>query len=405
MNRSNAGSAILFGLHGIGLAAWFVPLSPVLEAHGMAALRPYAFGTSAVAALVTPLLFGAVADRHAPPARVLRWLAFASAAFMALASYAIQERWPTAMVLGLIQVHALATTPTWSLLTSIALSGMKDARREFGPVRSLGTFGWVGGCLLVSALGADGSPRAGYTGAVFLALVGAGTRLLAETAPPPSDSVLTLRQRLGLDALGLLGRREHRVVFIAAAMLSAPLAAFYPFTPSHLGDLGFTRVSAWMSLAQATEVFAMFGLAGLLARGSTRWVLVGGLVAAVLRYVLLSANQPAPVLLGISLHGFAFTLFYVVAPIHLNERIDAAWRTRAQALLSLMTQGVGNLTGYLATGAWLAACTDAGTPGSTRWTTFWGGLALVVVGVLVYFVIASREVSQDPANAPARRSG
>ena len=48
MNRSNVGSATLFFLHGVGLAAWFVPLSPVLEAHGLGALRPYAFATSAV---------------------------------------------------------------------------------------------------------------------------------------------------------------------------------------------------------------------------------------------------------------------------------------------------------------------------------------------------------------------
>jgi hypothetical protein len=394
MNRSNLGSATLFFLHGVGLAAWFVPLSPVLEAHGLGALRPYAFATSAVAALVTPLIVGSVADRHVSPARVLRWLAAASAVLAAVASHAIGERWSAAAVLTLIQLHALVTTPTWSLLTSIALAGMTDARREFGPVRSLGTFGWVGGCLLVSALGADSRPLAGYTAAVFLVLVAWCTRLLPPTAPPGGGGPLTLRQRLGLDALGLLVKREHRVVFVAAALLSAPLAAFYPFTPAHLRDLGFTRISAWMSLAQATEVFAMFGLAALLGRCRTRWVLLGGLVAAALRYVLMASGWPGAVLAGISLHGFAFTLFFVTAPIYLNERIDVAWRARAQALLSLMTQGLGNLAGYLATGAWLASCTVGGT---TRWPLYWGGLALCVVGVLVYFLVASRD---RPRNAP-----
>lgn len=402
MNRSNIGSATLFLLHGIGLAAWFVPLSPVLEAHGMAALRPYAFATSAVAALLTPLLFGAVADRHVPPARVLRWLAVASAGLMAASSHAIGQRWSAPAVLGLIQLHALVTTPTWSLLTSIALAGMRDPRREFGPVRSLGTFGWVAGCWLVSLAGADASPVAGYLGAGFLLLVGVCTHLLPSAQLPAAvPGSLSLRQRLGLDALGLLARREHRVVFITAALVSAPLAAFYPFTPSHLRDLGFAHTSAWMSIAQATEVFAMFGLAALLARSQTRWVLLGGLVAAALRYLLLATDRPGTVLLGVSLHGFAFTLFFVTAPIYLNERIDPAWRARAQALLSLMTQGVGNLTGYLATGAWLAACSSGGT---TRWTLFWGGLALCVVTVLAYFVAAStpRATRENaPSNAPS----
>ena len=58
---------------------WFVPLSSVLAAHGLAHIRPYAFATSGVAAFVSPLLFGAVADRHASPVKVLRWLAIATA--------------------------------------------------------------------------------------------------------------------------------------------------------------------------------------------------------------------------------------------------------------------------------------------------------------------------------------
>lgn len=399
MTRSNAGSAALFFLHGAGLAAWFVPLSPVLDAHGMPGLRPYAFATSAVAALVTPLLFGAIADRHAPPTRVLRWLAFASATLSFAASRAIALHASPAVVLGLIQLHALVTTPTWSLLTAIALSGMSDARREFGPVRSLGTFGWVAGCLLVSALGADASPNAGMVGSLFVALVGFGTWALPEIPPVPSAETPTLRQRLGLDALGLLGRREHQVVFVTAALVAAPLAAFYPFTPSHLQALGFGHVSAWMSLAQATEVFAMFGLATLLARFPLRQVLLAGLAAAVLRYVLLATNHPAAALAGISLHGFAFTLFFITAPIYLNECIDPAWRTRAQALLSLMTQGFGNLTGYLGTGAWLAYCTPA-TPGPTRWSLFWGGLAVAVAVVTTYFAIASSR-TRTPAHGPS----
>ena len=69
----------LFLLQGAALGMWFVPLSSVLAAHGLSHLRPYAFATSGVAAFVSPLLFGAVADRHASPVKVLRWLAIATA--------------------------------------------------------------------------------------------------------------------------------------------------------------------------------------------------------------------------------------------------------------------------------------------------------------------------------------
>ena len=64
----------MYFLQGAALGMWFVPLSTVLEAHGLATIRPYAFATSAVAAFVSPLFFGAVADRHASPVARRGWL-------------------------------------------------------------------------------------------------------------------------------------------------------------------------------------------------------------------------------------------------------------------------------------------------------------------------------------------
>jgi hypothetical protein len=55
--------------------------------------------------------------------------------------------------------------------------------------------------------------------------------------------------------------------------------------------------------------------------------------------------------------------------------------------LSVMTSGAGNLLGYLGSGWWFAACT---TGDVTRWTIFWGGIAVTVTLVLIYFLTAYR---------------
>src|SRR2546422_11117884 len=89
----------LFGLHGAALGIWFVPLGTVLDAHGLHAIKPYAFAAPALAAFVSPLIFGAMADRQASPVKVLRWLALATAAAMALASTAIKLGWRPWLVL------------------------------------------------------------------------------------------------------------------------------------------------------------------------------------------------------------------------------------------------------------------------------------------------------------------
>src|SRR3989442_10555323 len=240
----------LFGIHGAALSMWFVPLSTVLDAHGLHAIKPYAFATSALAAFVSPLILGAMADRHASRVNVLRGLALPTGAAMALAATAIKLRWNPWLMLTLIQSHALCSSPTWSISSTIVFARLRDSRREFGPIRATATLGWVAGCWLVSALEADSSPRAGYSGALTWLVAAAFTWLLPTVTPPKSAEHLTLRQRLGLDALSLLKNQHPRVVFTTSALLNIPLACIYPYTPPHLRALAFKHTSAWMTLGQ-----------------------------------------------------------------------------------------------------------------------------------------------------------
>lgn len=375
----------LFFIHGAALGMWFVPLSAVLDAHGLHAIKPFAFATSATACFVSPLIFGAMADRHASPVKVLRGLALATAAAMALASTAIKLGWNPWLVLALIQLHALCSSPTWSISSAIVFARLKDSKREFGPIRAMATFGWVAGCLTVSALNADASTLAGYSGAATWLVVAAFTFLLPSVSPPKSAENLTLRQRLGLDALTLLKNHNHRVVFITAALFCIPLAAFYPYTPTHLAEVGLRHTSAWMTLGQVTEVIAMFSLARLLTTWRLKWVFATGLMLGVVRFVFCALGGKGWLLAGLTLHGVSFTLVLITAQIYLDERVETKWRARAQALMALMTGGFGNLAGYLGTGWWFTA---NARPAGTQWPLFWGGLAAAVAVVLIYFLTA-----------------
>lgn len=369
----------------MAIAAWMVPLTLVLNAHGYQIIQPFAFATSALAAFVSPLFFGAMADRHVAPACVLRWLSLSAAVSLALASNAIRSGWNAWLVLGLIQIYSLCMAPTFSISTAIAMSTMRDASREFGPVRAMGTIGWMAGCWLVSLLSADTSTLSGFSGAALWLGLAAFTFLLPEVEPLKSVQHLTWHERLGLDALKLLRNPDHRVVFLATCLLNIPLAAFYPYTPPHLRELGFLHPSAWMSLAQITEIAAMFALGALLTRWRLKWILLSGLALALLRYGLFAMNEKPWVLTGIVLHGGVYTLFFTTAQIYVNDRVEAGWRARAQALLTLMNGGAGCLIGYLGCGWWFNACTENA---ATRWPVFWGGLAAAVGGVMIYFLAA-----------------
>ena len=288
----------LFFIQGAALGMWFVPLSTVLDAHGLHAIKPFAFATSALAAFVSPLIFGAMADHQASPVVVLRGLALATAAAMALASTGFHLHWNPWIILALIQLHALCSAPTWSIASTIVFARLADAQKEFGPVRAMATLGWMTGCWVVSAINADTSALAGFSGAVTWLAVAAFTFFLPALETPKAVARLTLRQRLGLDALTLLKNRDHRVVFITGALFTIPLAGFYPYVPPHLHELGFRHTTAWMSLGQVTEIIAMFSLGALLLKWRLKWIFGCGLALGVLRFALSAVNGKSWLLAG-----------------------------------------------------------------------------------------------------------
>ncbi|MDR3377659.1 MAG: MFS transporter [Verrucomicrobiae bacterium] len=378
---------ILFFIQAVGMAIWFVPLGPILDAHGLHFIKPFAFAATATAAFISPLMFGAMADRQVPPATVLRWLATATAVIMAVIATALRQNWNPWLVLALIQLFSLTYAPMFSISTALVLARLEDAKKEFGPIRSLATLGWMGGALLISLLGLDSSAFTDYLGAVIWLVVAAFTYFLPQLKIPPSAQHLSWHERLGLDALTLLKDRDVRVVFITTTLFNIPLSAFYPYAPAHLHDLGFTHPSGWMSLAQVTEIIAMFGLGWLLLNWRLKWIIAAGLGFGVLRFAFSGLDTVYFLPVGITLHGASFVLVFVTAQIYLSQRIEPAWRTRAQALLTLLNGGVGNLVGYLGSGWWYHACTWSHR---THWTLFWWGLVASILLVLGYFLWAFR---------------
>jgi nucleoside transporter len=378
---------ILFFIQAAGMSIWFVPLGAILDANGYQGIKPFAFATTALAYFVSPLMFGAMADRHVPPARVLRWLATATAILMLLIGLAIQHGVRGGLVLVLIQCFSLTYAPMFSISTALVLARLENAQKEFGPVRSMATLGWMAGALLIGLMNWDRSTLTEYLGAAVWLAVAGFTFFLPRLEVPPSATHLSWHERLGLDALTLLKDRDTRVIFITATLFNIPISAFYPFAPTHLHDLGMNHTSAWMSLAQVTEMIAMFSLGWLLFKWQIKWTILFGLSFGVARFALSALNEKLGLLLGIALHGASFVLVFISATIYINERVEATWRTRAQALFTLMTSGVGNLIGYLCTGWWFRTCTSAA---GTRWTNYWGLLSLLVVAIGLYFMTAYR---------------
>ena len=384
----------LFFLLAHAIALWFVPLSTVLQARGLEWLTPYALAASAVAAFISPMLVGTMADRHLCPTRLLRYLCLGTGLLLALTFWAIHHAWNASSILLLFQLQQLCSAPVWGLASTVVLSVLPNPGRQFGAIRVWGTFGWIAACWLISLVfRADGSTLSGFLSSAAWMLVAALTYFLPQShRPSPVNRADSWSDKLGWNAIHLLRDPRHRSVFLTAGLLSIPLAAFYPFAALHLHDLHFQSVSAAMSLGQITEALAMYALGPLLARFRLGTLLLASIATCLLRYLLFASNQTSGVLLGIFLHGICFTLFFVPAQIYIEQNIERTMRFRAQALMTLLISGFGNLFGYLGCG-WLRSFYSE--QARTLWSHYWLALAAAIAAVALYFARTYRDPHND----------
>jgi MFS family permease len=383
----------LFFVQAHAIALWFVPFSSVLKEHGLGEITAWAFASSGVAAFFSPMLTGVLADRKLSPLVLLRLLALGMAGFLSLTFWAIEKGWGAAWVLGLVQVLQFFSAPTWGLSSMLVLAQLQDPGRHFGPLRVWGTYGWmIAGFLVSMVLHADGSTLTGFAAALAWLGVAGFTFLLPAPPPQTERRRLEWRELFGLETFSLLRDPQHRAVFLGAGLLSIPLAAYYPYTPMHLQDLGVHGASAVLSIGQVSEALSMYAVARLLTEVRLGALLNSAIAVALLRYVLFATDSVWGLVAGVFLHGICFTLFFIPAQIYIEQRIPKEMRFRAQALMTLLISGFGNLLGYVGCGALRTWC---GGEGQTRWGLYWGVLAGGVTAVWVYFWQAYR----DPAPA------
>ena len=108
---------------------WSVAFSSVLKSHGLERIVPYAFACSSIAAFISPLFVGTLADRHLPADRLLRWLSCGTAGLMTLTYVAIERGWGAIPVLACLQMQSFVSSSMWGLSTTIVLSRLDDPQR------------------------------------------------------------------------------------------------------------------------------------------------------------------------------------------------------------------------------------------------------------------------------------
>lgn len=385
--------------------SWYVTIGTYLTStlHFSGTQAGAVFGTVSVASLVSPFFVGLVADRFFATERVMAVLYVLAAGCMFLVTRV--DTFPA--VYGLMLAFCLLYFPTIALTNSIAMQHVKDPGRDFPPIRTMGTIAWIVIGNIVGYLRVEAGTTPFLLGAGACIVMAVYSLVALPHTPPPSKGQqVTVRRVLGLDALAMLKQRDFAVFVIASVLACIPLTFYYSFTNAYLNEVGVVNAAGKMTLGQASEVVMMLMMPFIFRLWSVRTILLVGLSAWAIRYVLLAYGDPQAGMwmfyLAILLHGVCFDFFFVTGYLYTDQVAPPGLRSTAQGFITFATYGLGMLIGSLLSGGVLDYFSITNPDGTiTRnWPSFWLSSAtmsfVITLIVLFFFRTSVRVRSAQP---------
>ncbi|OON39259.1 MFS transporter [Izhakiella australiensis] len=383
--------------------SWYVPLWAFLSSNGFSAVEiAWCYSCSAIAAILSPILVGSLADRYFQAQKVLSFLLIASGILIFFAAQ--QHHFST--FLPILMLYALAYMPTLALTNSIAFSYVDDVERDFPRIRVMGTIGWIVSGLfcgfLLPSMGL-GNVAASNIPLLVTAVASIILGIYSLTLPatePKSTGKFSFSLALGLDALQLLKNKSFLVFFICSFLFSVPLAFYAIFAEGYLTEAGLPNATGWMTLGQLSEIFCMLALPFFIKRFGIGKVLLLGFITAALRYVFFYFGGDQNILtfgllfLGILMHGVSYDFYFVTAYIYVDTKAPVEIRNSAQGLITVACQGIGSLLGFRLGGYLMQELFAYDKPhnGLTyNWSGMWLFGSAIIAVIMFAFILLFRD--------------
>lgn len=396
---------------------WYVPMWTFLERLNVESnLRGIAYASTGLAAMISPLIVGMIADRYFATQKVYGLLHLFGGVALLLAGQA--EDWNS--FYPFLLLHLICYMPTLALSNSVCFQNIKEPKREFPPIRIFGTIGWIASGILVgSSFFADGSYRLVWpvflggadpsiqwesiasTSMTFQIAASASFILslyaftLPNTPPQLRAEKTSLRDALGLRALNMMKNRSFAVFSFCSLLLCIPLSFYFQSTNGYLKELGIANSEGVMTLGQLSEIFFLLLVPLFFRKLGIKKMLLIGMGCWVCRYALFSQadhQTHAFLYMGVLLHGICYDFFFVTGQLYVDEVAPKEVRSSAQGFLAFVTLGVGMFIGGILNGWWNEIHS---VDGIMNWPMIWYFPGVLTILVMIIFVLFFKNVNSN----------
>lgn len=340
----------IWGSWSIALGAYLAGKLQEVDFCGVHMGTGWIYNAYPIGVILAALFIGPLADRLFSAQKVLGLLQIINGLALVTSGYICKtavdsgEMIPFWPLMILMLVSGMCFLPSIPLINAVVFKHIPN--KDKAPnVFIFGTIGWILVNLIIECFcGGATTPNFFFLGGGIALFYGFYAYTLPNTPPKGKPAEGEKSDALGLGAFALFKDWRFTCFLLCAFLVSIFGSNFYfPALGPYLVDHGYPAPVALGTFNQFSELIFMALLAVAVARIGLKWVLVLGMAAWAVRYILFTQEGFSFAVIAILLHGMAYAFLYTASYMFGDKVAPDNLKASVQALLAFLLLGVGQL--------------------------------------------------------------